>query len=252
MPATSTNRPPPARRADGLLDGAITFSLGATVATAAFGHWNGGATGLSLTESYVTEYIKQAPRWPWLVVAAFSFAVLLQLLALAFLRRRTRSWFVPSGCLMLAAASMATFFAAYSPVRRVAQPPPPAYRWWTPAWWFTSKSAHSPYEIGLADAYSDVHYRATRLVVVTVVAGVLCLGLGHLKESRFRRFALGSIMAAGVMSVFFLMGDRLESHRGLWQRIGFSTLLVWLWLARNACRRHPNPIPVTPTPTPPP
>jgi len=238
-PASPAHRPTATRRTVGLLDAAIVICLWATVAAAIYGHWGGNSTGLSLNRSYVTEYIKQAPHWPWLVVAAFCFALLLQLLALGFLRRPTRSWLLHVGCLLLATSSMATFFAVYSPVRRVTQPPPPDRAWWTPSWWFTSRTARSPYDHGLADAYSDVHYRATRLVVVTVVAGVLCLGLGHLAESHGRRFALQSIAAAGVMSLFFFMGDRLDSHRGLWQRIGFSQLVVWLWLARKATR-HPT------------
>lgn len=239
-PASPSHQPPTTRPTSGLLDAAIVTCLWATVAAAGYGHWGGSSTGLSLVRSYVTEYIKQAPHWPWLVVAAFCFALLLQLVALGFLLRPTRSWLVRLGCLLLAASSMATFFAAYSPVRRVTQPPPPDHAWWTPSWWFTSRTAQSPYDHGLADAYSDVHYRATRLVVVTVVAGVLCLGLGQLADPQTRRFALQSIAAAIIMSLFFLMGDRLESHRGLWQRLGFTQLVVWLWLARKTCHHPPT------------
>ena len=248
--------PPPLPR---LLDAAILAGLVVTLATAVYGHWHGASVGLSLTGSYVTEYIKRAPHWPWLVVSCFSLALLLSLLAYAFLLRTGRSSFIILGCLFLAATSMANFFAAYAPVRRVEQPPPVRHEWWTPSWWFTSRTSRTPYDHGLADAYSDVHYRATRLVVVAVVTGVLLLGAGHLGQPGGRAFGLWSLAAGLAMSVFFLMGDRLEDRRGLWQRIGFALLYAWLWHARHACRLRPGaasspagPAPGSPFPPPPP
>jgi hypothetical protein len=243
------------------LDTALLGGLAVTVAAVVYGHWGGPSVGLSLTDSYVTEYIKRAPHWPWLVVAAFSLAVVHFLLAFAFLHHAGRSSCLRLGCLFLAATSMAQFFAAYAPVRRVEQPPPPRHAWWTPSWWFTARTSLTPYDHGLADAYSDVHYRATRLVVVSAVTGVLLLGVGHLGHPGGRAFGLGSIAAGLAMSLFFFMGDRLTLHRGLWQRIGFGLLFLWLWQARYACRpppptRHPinrpdPPLPPTPPSTPP-
>jgi hypothetical protein len=224
-----------------LLDAAIAASLVVTLAAAVYGHIGGGASGLSLTDSYVTEYIKQAPHWPWLVVASFSLALLLSLLACAFLMRARRSALIVSGCLLLAATSMANFFAAYAPVRRVEQPPPLRHQWWTPAWWYTSRTSHTPYEHGLADAYSDVHYRATRLVVVSSVSAILLLGAGFLGQPATRAFAWWSLAAAVVMGAFFFMGDRLDAKRGLWQRLGFTLLYAWLWLAHHTCRARPDP-----------
>lgn len=223
-----------------VLDAAIVGGLIVTLGTLVYGHWNGASVGLSLTDSYVTEYIKRAPHWPWLVVSCFSLAIVLHLLAFAFLLNAGRSSLIVLGCLFLAATSMANFFAAYSPVRRVEQPPPPRHAWWTPAWWFTARTSHTPYDHGLADAYSDVHYRATRLVVVTVVTGVLLLGAGHLGQPGGRGFGAWSMAAGLAMSVFFFMGDRLEDRRGLWQRIGFVLLYAWLWQARRACRPRPG------------
>lgn len=234
-----------------ILDAAILAGLVVTLAALVYGHWDGPSVGLSLTGSYVTEYIKRAPHWPWLVVSCFSLAVLLQLLAFAFLLHAARSSLIMLGCLCLAATSMANFFAAYAPVRRVEQPPPPRHEWWTPAWWFTAQTSRTEYEHGMADAYADVHYRATRLVVVMAVSGVLLLGAGHLGRPGGRGFGAWSLAAGLLMSVFFLMGDRLEDRRGLWQRIGFVLLYTWLWHARHACRPRPGPAgPVSPSPTP--
>lgn len=237
------------------LDTALLGGLIVTLATVVYGHWDGSSVGLSLTGSYVTEYIKRAPHWPWLVVSAFSSAIVLFLLAFAFLQHPGRSACLRLGALCLAATSMANFFAAYAPVRRVEQPPPLRHAWWTPSWWFTARTSVTPYDHGMADAYSDVHYRATRLVVVSVVTGVLFLGAGSLGRPGARSFGLGSLTAGFAMSVFFLMGDRLEFHRGLWQRIGFTLLFLWLWYARHACRlpapaHLPGPpLPPTPPPT---
>jgi hypothetical protein len=223
-----------------LLDAAIVWCLLVVGATFWYGHLEGEARGLSLTESYVTEYIKGAPHWPWLVVSSFTFALLLSALAGAFLLRAGRSPWIVCGCLLLATTSMASFFAAYAPVRRVPQPPPPSHAWWTPSWWFSSRTSLTEYDHGMADAYSDVHYRATRLVVVTVVSGIGFLGAGCLNEPGGRPFGLWSLAAALAMSLLFFMGDRLDLHRGLWQRLGFTLLYTWLWSARHACRRHPS------------
>jgi len=228
-----------------LLDAAIIACLLVVGATVWYGHLDGDTSGLSLTESYVTEYIKAAPHWPWLVVSSFSFALLLGALAGAFLLRMRRSPCIVCGCLLLATTSMASFFAAYAPVRRVEQPPPPRHTWWTPSWWFSARTSHTDYDQGMADAYSDVHYRATRLVVVTVVSGIAFLGAGFLSEPGGRPFGIWSLAAALAMSVLFFMGDRLDLHRGLWQRLALALLYAWLWSARHACRHHHGAHPST-------
>lgn len=224
-----------------LLDAGILAGLIVTFAALIYGHVGTEACGLSLTDSYVTEYMKMAPHWPWLIVASFAFALLLSLLALAFLLRTERSPLIVVGCLLLAATSMANFFAAYAPVRRVEQPPPPSHEWWTPTWWFTSKTSRTPYEHGMADAYSDVHYRATRLVVATGVSAIFMLALGFLGVPESRGFAWVTIGAVIAMTILFLMGDHLVVRRGLWQRLGFAIMYGWFWLVWFRCRRlQPN------------
>ena len=214
-----------------LLSTATAFLLVVTLAALVYGHADGGACGLSLADSYITEYLKMAPHWPWLIVAGFAFALVLFLLAVAFLLRAGRSPLIVTGCLLLAATSMANFFVSYAPVRRVEQPPALSNEWWTPTWWFTSQTSRTAYEHGMADAYSDVHYRATRLVVVFGITGILSLAAGHLGRSEGRRFAIGTLTIVPLMSAFFLMGDHLEANRGLWQRLGFTLMYGWLWFA---------------------
>lgn len=225
------------RLLQGILGPVIALLLVVTLAALVYGHLGGGSCGLSLTDSYITEYLKMAPHWPWVVVASFSFALMLFLLSLAFLMRAGSSPLLLAGCLLLAATSMANFFASYAPVRRVEQPPPTANEWWTPTWWFTSRTSRTPYEHGMADAYSDVHYRATRLVVASGCTGILLLALGHLGRAGSRRFALVTLATVPVMSFFFLMGDHLEVNRGLWQRIGFAMMYGWLWTAWRECSK---------------
>lgn len=148
-----------------LIDAGLVLCLLAILGTLIYGHMGGVESGLSLMDSYITEYMKKAPHWPWLIMTSFAFALLLFLLALAFLRQSGGNVLVLVGSLLLAATAMGNFFVAYAPMRRVEQPPPPAHEWWTPTWWFTSQTSHADYEHGMADAYSDVHYRAIRLVV---------------------------------------------------------------------------------------
>lgn len=214
-----------------LLSVAVAFLLVVTLAALVYGHAGAGSSGLSLADSYITEYLKMAPHWPWLVVAGFSFSLLLFLLAMAFLLSAGQSPLVLAGCLLLAATSMGNFFVSYAPVRRVEQPPAPPNEWWTPTWWFTSQTSRTSYEHGMADAYSDVHYRATRLVVVFGISGILVLAAGHLSRPGGRPFAVGTLLIVPLMSAFFLMGDHLEANRGLWQRLGFSLMYGWLWFA---------------------
>lgn len=218
-----------------VLGAIILACLVAMLAALVYGHVGGESCGLNLVDSYITEYLKMAPHWPWLVVASFLFALVLFLLAVSFLAVTNRSPWITLGCLLLAATSMANFFAAYAPVRRVEQPPPPGQAWWAPSWWFTSSTARTPYEYGMADAYSDVHYRATRLVVATGVAGILSLALGLIREPECRSFGRFSIAAVLGMSVLFWMGDQLAAKHGLWQRLGFTIMYGWLWAASLQC-----------------
>lgn len=213
----------------------MVVCLLAATAAVLYGHLDARQSGLSPVHNYITEYMKMAPHWPWLIVASFAFAVLLFLLALSFLLFTGMRPLTVMGGLLLSAASMATFFTAYAPVRRVEQPPP-SYEWWTPAWWFTSQTAGTPYEEGLADAYADVHYRAIRLMTVTSLGGMFLLAAGCFKSPPQRRFARITWTAVLAMSILFLMGDHLTLCRGLWQRLGFVILFGWLWLARHHCR----------------
>jgi hypothetical protein len=213
-----------------------------TLGSGIYGHAGGARMGLSLFDNYITEYLQRAPHWPWLVVASFSLALLLMALALAFLSQTRASLCRNLGCLLLAACAMSIFFVAYGPVRKVDQPPAPAHAWWTPAWWFTSQRAHTAYETGMADAYRDVHYRATRLTVVTGVAAILLMGISGCCQPENRRFGKMSLWLGVTMGVLFLMGDRLMDWRGLWQRLGFGLMYVWFWLAfvHAARDRHIN------------
>lgn len=223
-----------------MIDAGIAACLVVTLGALIYGHWDAGGSGLSLTDSYITEYMKQAPHWPWLVVASFAFALLLFLLALAFLRQSGGNTLILIGGLLLAATAMANFFVAYAPMRRVEQPPL-TQEWWTPTWWFTSQTSHTPYEHGMADAYSDVHYRAIRLVVTFGVAAMAVLAGGSLRQEERRWFGWWTLGAAGVMSVLFLLGDHWDVQRGLWQRLGFSVMYVWLWSARRASNKMREP-----------
>lgn len=219
-----------------LIDAGIVLCLLVILGTLIYGHMGGEESGLSLMDSYITEYMKKAPHWPWLIVASFAFALLLFLLALAFLRQSGGNVLVLVGSLLLAATAMGNFFVAYAPMRRVEQPPPPAHEWWTPTWWFTSQTSHTDYEHGMADAYDDVHYRAIRLVVSFGIAGIFAIAAGSLPCPEWRSFGWWTLGAAGLMSILFLMGDHWDFRRGLWQRLGFILMYGWLWSAWAACR----------------
>ncbi|MDZ4403457.1 hypothetical protein [Prosthecobacter sp.] len=219
------------------IEAGIVLCLLVILVALIYGHVGGAESGLSLMDSYITEYMKKAPHWPWLIVASFAFALLLFLLALAFLRQGGGRILIVAGCLLLAATAMGNFFVAYAPMRRVEQPPPPAHEWWTPTWWFTSQTSHTPYEHGMADAYADVHYRAIRLVVSMGLTGISFIAAGLFPSSLGRSFAWGTFGAVLAMSVLFLMGDHLEFRRGLWQRLGFVVMYGWLWSAWLHCRR---------------
>jgi ABC-type Fe3+-siderophore transport system permease subunit len=224
-----------------LIDAGIVACLLVTLGALIYGHFDVGGTGLSLADSYITEYMKRAPHWPWLIVSAFAFALLLFLLALVFARKSGGNVVVLVGSLLLAATAMANFFVAYAPVRRVEQPPPPAHEWWTPTWWFTSQTSRTDYEHGMADGYSDVHYRAIRLVVSFGIAAMFTISLAGWSVESWRSFSRWSFAAAAMMSALFLMGDHWDFRRGVWQRLGFVLMYAWLWSAWAACRTVRKP-----------
>ncbi len=211
---------------------ALTLLLLATLGALIYGHAGGAAHGLSLTESYITEYAFQAPHWPWVIVSIFLFAVLLVALAVGFILRMEHNLAGTLGCALLAASSMAMFFVAYTPMRRAASHTVEMKVWWVPQWWVTSQTARTPYDDGKADAYSDVHYRAIRLVTINGLSGILLLGIGLLARGRWRGFAWFTIASSFAMAALFVLGDQMAHQHGLWQRLGFTLMYAWLWTAR--------------------
>ena len=206
--------------------------------------------GLSVAGSYVSDYLIAAPRWPWLVVACFCFAVVLMLLAFGFLLRAGKSPLVLLGCSLMAASSMGVFFMAYAPVRHAEQPPPAPHAFWTPEWWFTSRTAATPYEKGMADAYSDMHYHASRLALGMGVLSIVLLAAGLAATDGGKPFAKITLGLGVVMFGLFYMANHPTGTHGLWQRAGFAVLYAWLWLARRQVispsaspTRHETPAP---------
>lgn len=215
-----------------LIGWALSALLVLAMAGLLYGHTGAEEQKLSLVTSYISEYESSAPHWPWIIVATFAFAILHILLAVGFLLRLEKSPLATLGCALIAASSMGLFFVAYTPVRRVEVPPAEPHAFWTPRWWFNVKTSRNPYEHGMADAYSDVHYHAIRLVLASGLSGMLLLGVGQLRLPGWRGFAWGSIGSAAVMAVLFMMGDQWHGWHGLWQRLGFSLMYLWLWAAR--------------------
>jgi hypothetical protein len=215
-----------------LIGWALTVLLLIELLALVYGHMDGAEQGLTLSRNYISEYEARAPHWPWIIVSIFAFAVMLILLAFGFFLRLERTVPGALGCALLAAASTGMFFVAYAPMRRVEQPPGAAYAWWTPHWWFTSQTSRTPYEHGMADAYSDVHYHAIKLVLVNGLTGMALLGTGLLTSSTWKGFAWSTIGAAVAMSVLFLMGELIEDRHGLWQRLGFAVMYFWLCACR--------------------
>jgi hypothetical protein len=226
-----------------LLGHAASLLLAAIAFGLVYGHLGGGAQGLSLVRSYITEYQISAPHWPWIVLASFCFAVLLMLLAIGFLVKLERSPLVALGSVMLAAAAMAMFFVSYAPVRLVEQPKPPAHRWWTPRWWITSQTARTPEERGMARAYSDVHYHAIKLALVNGLLGMIALALSQRRITAWRKWSRFTIISAFAMAGLFVAGDRLLHWHGLWQRMGFALMYLWLWSAGRRLRADDRSVP---------
>lgn len=188
---------------------------------------------LFVADSYVSDYLMSAPRWPWLVVACFCLAVVLMLLAFGFLLRANSSPLMLLACAFMAASSMGVFFMAYAPVRHAKQPPAVAHAFWTPQWWFTSRTADTPYEKGMADAYSDMHYHASRFALGMGELAILLLAAAHWPLGDGRRFAVTTLLMALVMFGLFVMANHPTGTHGLWQRGGFAVLYAWLWVARS-------------------
>lgn len=222
---------------------ALSALLVLVMAALLYGHSGEDSQRLSLISSYISEYESFAPHWPWIIVSIFVFAVLLVLLAAGFLLRMEKSFLVSLACMLMAGAAMGLFFVAYTPVRRVEVPPAEPHAFWTPRWWFTSQTARTPHEEGMADAYSDVHYHAIRLVLITGLSGMLLLALDQLRRPGWKRFGWCTIVSCLMMATLFLMGEHLKGWHGLWQRLGFALMYAWLWSARWKLTAHTSQIP---------
>jgi hypothetical protein len=197
----------------------------------AWGHTGGASKGLSLRHSYITEYGFAAPHWPWIVVATFGLASALFLLSVACLLQVERTACVTTGCALLAASAMALFFVSYAPIRRVEQSITATHAW-GPRWWFESRRSETEYEDGMADAYSDVHYHAIRLFVINGLLGQAILAVGLSRIPKWRRFAVFTMASVCCMAVLFVLCDQTEEWHGLWQRLGFAIMYLWLWAAK--------------------
>jgi hypothetical protein len=211
----------------GVLSILLVGILGALV----WGHMGGALKGLSLYHSYITEYGFAAPHWPWIVVATFGLASVLFLLAVAYLLQVEHRLFVTAGCVLMAASSMTLFFVSYAPVRRMEQSGT-ATHVWGPRWWFESRTSQTDYEDGLADAYSDVHYHAIRLFVINGLLGQALMAIGLFGLRAWKRFAEVTMAAVVCMAALFVLCDQANEWRGLWQRLGFALMYLWLWTAR--------------------
>jgi hypothetical protein len=115
----------------------------------------------------------------------------------------------------------------------VEQPKPPAHRWWTPRWWFTSQTSRTAEEHGTAKAYADVHYHAIKLALVNGLLGQIAIALSQWNTPGWRRWSRFTVIAAFAMAALFVAGDRLLHWHGVWQRLGFGLMYVWLWTARG-------------------
>lgn len=213
------------------LGGGISFLLVGILATLVWGHVGGDSKGLSISHSYITEYGFAAPHWPWIVVAAFGLASVLFLLSVACLLLVEHSPCVIAGCALLAASSMALFFVSYAPIRRVDQTSTTTHSW-GPRWWFESRTSQTEYEDGMADAYSDVHYHAIRLFVINGLLGQALLAIGLSSNQKWKGFAAFTMTGVVCMAFLFVLCDNTKEWHGLWQRLGFALLYLWLWTAK--------------------
>lgn len=189
---------------------------------------------LDISSHYVSDFLIAAPHWPWLVIGCFCFAIVLMLLAIGFLLRADGGPLVIIACALFAAASMALFFMAYAPVRHAKQAAIAPHAFWLPSWWLVSKTAESEYDKGMADAYSDLHYHASRLGLTTGLIAVILLAAGNAGQGAGgRRFAQRTALCASGLLVCGVLAFYPTGTHGLWQRIGLLILLIWLWIARQ-------------------
>lgn len=77
-----------------------------------------------------------------------------------------------------------------------------------------------------------MHYHAIRLITINSLLGQVFLALGFLASPTWKGFAVFTLAAATVISVFFILGDHGEELRGLWQRLGFLFMYAWIWAVR--------------------
>ena len=103
----------------------------------------------------------------------------------------------------------------------------------------------------MADAYSDVHYHASRLAMATGVLAILLLAAAHLTQPRGRRFARLTLVFTFISAAFLLMANHPTGTHGAWQRLGLFVMYGWLWIARQRiatpgeadCGARPVPAP---------
>jgi hypothetical protein len=137
--------------------------------------------------------------------------------------------------LLLAAACVLAVLTAFHGTYPVSPPAVPDTRdWWTrTADWFRGARTPDYFLQGRLVAISGVHF-----VLIQSAIALILLAMGAMTTHAWNRHRRFSAIVSGAMLLFALamfVAPRWDHSHGLWQRLGFTTILAWVGWQWRAC-----------------
>jgi hypothetical protein len=199
------------------------------------GHMRGAERGLHPLRNMISQYAVSAPFGMLLEVVMIMFGVMLAALAffLALGANGSRSRVLAA--LLLAGACVLAVLTAFHGTYPVSPPAVPNTRdWWTrTADWFRGARTPDHYLQGRLVAISGVHF-----VLIQSAIALILLAIGAISAHAWNRHQRFTAIASSVLLLFALamfMAPRWHHAHGLWQRLGFMTILAWVSWQWRAC-----------------
>ena len=199
------------------------------------GHFHGAERGLNPITNYISQYAVGGAWGGLLQVVMVMFGIMLAALAFFLALRAGGSRLRVFAALLLAAACVLAVLTAFHSTYPVA--PPAASEtshWWTRvAAWFRSSPQPDYFTQGQLVAVSRVHFTLIQTAIVLVLLAMTALS-AHAWHRHFRRAAVSTFAMVAVAACLFT-ASHLHAWHGLWQRLGFFTILGWVWIEWRKC-----------------
>jgi hypothetical protein len=199
---------------------------------------------LNPINNYISQYAASSSARGLFDVTIILCGVVFLFESYALLGVLPHSRFVRLGCLALTLASIPMIFVAVYPTYPVSGPAPNPTLWQRFQHLFHQQPPPDP---GI-ERIAHVHDTMIKVSSTCLLVAIVLLGFRFITISGWRRLGWLSLGASPFILALFVASHATSLH-GLWQRIGFGLVFLWLVLViRGIKKAHlrtmPKPVPV--------